>query len=122
MDFLKEEGYVPKIDDDGDVLFKYQGDKYFISIDEEDTQYFRMFFLGDWECENDGEKARLFKAASDTNYEMKIAKTFIINDTTIVVIIECLLNDEKDFKINLARWLDVITSAIDTFNEKMKAE
>ncbi|MBO4658041.1 MAG: hypothetical protein J5637_00305 [Prevotella sp.] len=37
MSFLKEEGYVPTIDEDGDIQFKREGDVYFISVSESDS-------------------------------------------------------------------------------------
>ena len=119
MDHLKEEGYVPKIDDDGDIAFKCEGDKFYIQLDEEDIQFFRMIFLGNWECEDEEEKIRMYKAASDTNRGMKMVKTSIRDDSTVTVAIECLLNNAEYFTINFARWLSAMKSAIETFKEKM---
>lgn len=33
-DFLREEGYVPQIDKDGDIVFKVEGGTYLIILDE----------------------------------------------------------------------------------------
>lgn len=35
--FLKEEGYQPSIDSDGDIKFKRQGDVYFITVSDKDS-------------------------------------------------------------------------------------
>lgn len=45
--FLKEEGYMPEIDSDGDIMFKKEGVKYFVSIDKKDTHpfYISLFLL-----------------------------------------------------------------------------
>lgn len=37
MLFLKEEGYMPELNTNGNIQFKKEGDKYFISIDKRDT-------------------------------------------------------------------------------------
>lgn len=34
FDFLKEEGFVPSIDSDGDILFKTEGSKYYVIVSE----------------------------------------------------------------------------------------
>jgi hypothetical protein len=128
MDFLKEEGYVPKIDDDdddGDITFKFEGDRYFIPVDEKDLKYFRMYAVWKWECKDDGERTKLFKAASDTNLELKLVKTSIGGEygkETVITIIETLLNNEEDFKVNLSRWLAALKEAIDTFGELLEKE
>lgn len=41
-EFLREEGYSPKTDDDGDILFKAEGKSYLIIFDDEDEQFFRI--------------------------------------------------------------------------------
>jgi len=40
MEYLRQEGYVPTIDADGDIQFKVAGDVYFIIINETDLQFF----------------------------------------------------------------------------------
>ena len=44
MSYLKSEGYQPSIDEDGDIKFKRQGDIYFVSVSDKDTNpyYIRL--------------------------------------------------------------------------------
>lgn len=37
MSYLREEGYQPSIDSDGDIKFKRQGDVYFVSVSDNDS-------------------------------------------------------------------------------------
>lgn len=37
MYFLKEEGYMPELDSDGDILFKKEGMKYHVAVSDIDT-------------------------------------------------------------------------------------
>ena len=44
MSFLRDEGYQPSIDDDGDIKFKRQGDIYYVIVSENDESpmYIRL--------------------------------------------------------------------------------
>lgn len=44
MSFLQEEGYVPELDTDGEIMFKKEGTKYYIGIDnrDESPMYLRI--------------------------------------------------------------------------------
>jgi len=42
MEYLRQEGYMPSIDDDGDIIFKVAGNSYFIIIDENALQFFQI--------------------------------------------------------------------------------
>lgn len=45
MSFLQEEGYVPELETDGDIMFKKEGTKYYIEIDKRDESpmYLKLF-------------------------------------------------------------------------------
>ena len=48
FDFLKEEGFVPELDSDGDIKFKSEGQNYYISVSKTDdnpmyVSFFRIF-------------------------------------------------------------------------------
>jgi hypothetical protein len=125
MDFLKEEGYVPKVNNNGDVTFKYEGERFYIDIDEKDPEYFCMYAVGNWKCETDEEKQRLYNVVYDANIEIKMVKTFIfkentVNENTVVTAIECLVNNEEYFKKNFIRWSDTLKGTINRLCEKMK--
>ena len=65
MDYLREEGYMPSIDEDGDILFKVAGDSYYIIIDEDDLQFFQIygFKFGFGSIANRSEGGKLFGQA-----------------------------------------------------------
>ena len=44
MDYLRVEGYVPTIDEDGDISFKKEGDLYFVFLDEKESAPFYLTF------------------------------------------------------------------------------
>ena len=63
FNYLKEEGFLPRVDDDGDVVFKREGGTYFLKADEEDKQYFQLVFPAFWKLEDPGEDTQ--KAGDD---------------------------------------------------------
>jgi hypothetical protein len=151
MLYLEKEGYVPNIDKDGFVNFKYPeldeedehciGYKYTeldeetvgafarlpydgvcsIEIDTDDGTFVRLIYIGFWGALNTlGEKRleeRLYKAASETNAEMKLTKTFVIDKHLVFVTIGMMETpDQYDFD----RMLDALRETIVMFEEKMK--
>jgi len=42
MDFLRNEGYAPSFDDDGDIKFKKEGDLYYVLVDEKQSSPFYL--------------------------------------------------------------------------------
>lgn len=54
--FLAEEGYAARIDDDGDVVFKCERMTFFISADEDDEDFFSLVCPHFWPI--DSEEAR----------------------------------------------------------------
>ena len=81
-DFLKEEGYSPKTDDDNDITFKVEGRSYLIMLDDEDDEFFRIVFPGFWSIETPDERLRVERAALKTTAETKVAKVFTVRDNT----------------------------------------
>ena len=118
LNFLKEEGYVPSLDKDGDILFKVTGDTYYILVDENDLQFFQIYMginLG---------KTKLADALNATNYanrRSKVAKAYISQDGKSVVIkIELLLNKPEDFKQLFSRCMLIMKNAEEHFLSELK--
>jgi tetratricopeptide (TPR) repeat protein len=122
VDYLKEEGYVPKIDESGDIEFKFEGDYYWIELEEDDEDYFRLYTAGDWGCKNDEEKIKLLKAASEASAQIKFVKVFVRGDDTVFTSVEVILNNRDDFKTNFERWLSVLQGGLDALRESMNSE
>jgi len=113
MQYLREEGYLPSLDEDGDILFKVSGNNYFIIIDENDFQNNILFFriytgvsLGDFLPED------ALSAANYINMHSKVAKIYISSDGRSAAInTELLLANPQDFKTILSRALSLMRFA-----------
>ena len=79
--FLAEEGYAPKIDEDGDVVFKCEGMVFFISVDD-DAEYFRLVCADFWSIDSHAERDRVVHAAAAVNSLVKVAKVYPVRDDT----------------------------------------
>ncbi|MCL2440962.1 MAG: YbjN domain-containing protein [Treponema sp.] len=118
MEHLRQEGYLPSIDEDGDIQFKVSGDNYFIIINESDLQFFQIymgFSLTAFSIDD------LLNAANSANRRSKVAKTTISSDGKIASItVELLLNSPNDFVPVFARSLSLIRNAEGIFRSQLR--
>ena len=109
MEHLRQGGYLPLIDDDGDILFKVSGDNYFIIINEDDIQFFQVymgFSLGAVSAEE------ALDAANISNRRSKVAKVAISSDGKIASITaELLLDNPAGFAPVFSRALSLMRNA-----------
>ena len=123
MQYLREEGYLPSLDGDGDILFKVSGNNYFIIIGENDFQNNLLFFriytgvsLGDILPEN------ALAAANYINMHSKVVKVYISSDgRSIAINTELLLTNPQDFKSVLSRALSLMRFAESNFFSQLGA-
>jgi hypothetical protein len=117
-DYLRQEGYVPSVDKDGDIQFKVAGDSYFIIIDDIDLQFFQIytgFSLGDVSLQD------ALNAANYSNRSSKVVKVAFSSERKVVSITaELLLNDPKDFIPVFSRAISLIRNAEKNFMAQLK--
>jgi hypothetical protein len=119
--YLKAEGFSASLDEDGDVVFKYEGGNYYISVDESDLEFFSLYYPNFWELESDSEKAQAKTAALMVTNTTKIAKVFFTrNETQVSINAETLLTAPSDFKQVFKRMLSVIAAARGKFITEMQ--
>jgi hypothetical protein len=118
MQYLREEGYLPSVDEDGDILFKVSGNNYFIIIDESDPQFFRIYTgvsLGSFLPED------AQTAANYANMRSKVVKVYISSDGRSAAInTELLLPDPQGFKPVLSRALSLMRLAENNFFSQLR--
>ncbi len=119
--YLKEEGYQPAIDEDGDVRFKKEGKTYFIQVDEKDEAFFRICFPNFWEIENDEERRNVLAACDYANALSKVAKIFTVHDD-VWGSVEIFVDDPEGFKPIFSRCMSALQNAVRNFVEKMKKD
>ncbi|MBK8980104.1 MAG: hypothetical protein IPM29_29745 [Planctomycetes bacterium] len=117
--FLREEGYAPKLDDDGDVTFKYEGGFYLILIDAEDEEFFRLVYPGFWAISDDAERARVERAALLASAQTKVVKIFPVRDDTWAAI-EMFCSPPDVFKSVFRRSIGALRAGVQNFIKHMR--
>jgi len=121
LEHIRTEGFVPSIDDDGDILFKCEGRSYFVILDENDEQFYRIAFPNFWSIDDDAERERVIHAASQATTKTKVAKIFPVKDDTWASV-ELFLSGPEEFSAVFSRSLSALQSAVRTFREAMATE
>jgi len=105
-DFLRAEGYQPSIDDDGDVAFKYQGDKFWVSVEEYDDGYYvKLFSVMSAEDTN---RRGVLEACAQTMAAYKYVRCYPVKSS---IIYECTsyFSNLYQFKLLFPDLMQVLT-------------
>lgn len=96
QEFLKEEGFMPTIDDEDNSLnFKKEGTLYWFSFGGSNPLYIEFHRSG-LKCE-DADKALVLQAVNAANLKVRCAKA-MFNDTSISFAIEMYCHSAEEFK------------------------
>jgi hypothetical protein len=118
IEHLRQEGYVPSVDIDGDIQFKVAGDNYFIIIDDNDLMFFQVY-LG-FKLDDISPQDAL-NAANYSNRSSKVVKvTFSSERKVVSITAELLLNDPKDFIPVFKRAISLIKTAENNFMAQLR--
>ena len=120
LNYLKTEGYVPNLDSDGDVHFKYEGGHYFACFHNDDPGFFRIIYPKFWSIDDEDERERVIRAANRTTARTKVAKIFTVEDETWGSI-ELFISDFAQIEKFFPRMMSALKAAINTFVETVRA-
>jgi hypothetical protein len=118
--FLREEGFLPRIDEDGDVIFKFEGRTLFISVQESDAQYFRIVMPSFWEIDDEAELIQALRAANEINRKIKVATIVIQGDKDVSSNAEMFIEREPDLEQFFLRTVKVLVQAASDFSDLMR--
>lgn len=101
--FLKEEGYVPEIDSDGDIKFKKEGKIYYVQISKVDKSpmYVRMYKY--YTYSESFTRAKIAKALESTNLNKGVK--ILCFDNSYYYQSEQYLNNAETFKFTFYKLL-----------------
>jgi len=120
ISYLREQGYLGNIDQDGDIEFKAEGSTFYIIVDSRDLKSFRILFPNFWEIESEAEKAKAYKAANYINRTTKIAKVYLNSrEDDVSMDANIFIDKPEDFKLFFRRMIDLLVEERREFWEKM---
>lgn len=118
IDFLEGEGLEGTIDRDGDVQFSYSDRTYFIEVNEDDNEFFRVVLPNIWPIESVQEGLQVVQACDEVNRTMKCTKAYVTNDD-VWIAVELFVGSPDDFKSVFTRCLSAIEQGLETFVDEM---
>ncbi|MFB5083586.1 T3SS (YopN, CesT) and YbjN peptide-binding chaperone 1 [Symbiobacterium thermophilum] len=113
-EYLKEEGYVPRYDSDGDIVFKVEGLTYLLFASEDDEPFFRLCLPNIWKVESAAERERALAAACRVNAEIKVVKLHPVEDN-VWSSVEMLIDPPEGFKPVFDRALKIVRLGAERF-------
>ena len=118
MDMLEDEEIEGWIDSDGDVQFEYNERTFFIEVNENDPEFYRIVLFNIWPIESSAEHMQALQAVDAVNRDAKVAKAYTINDN-VWIAVELFIDSPLEAKSIFRRCLDSIESAVEAFVEEM---
>ncbi|MDR2144693.1 MAG: YbjN domain-containing protein [Treponema sp.] len=120
VSYLTEQGYQPSIDSDGDIIFKVEGGTYYIAVDEDDLQSFRIVFPNFWEIESPSEKVQVRDVANYINRTTKVVKLWLNSrEDNVSMEVNIFIGKPEDFKLHFRRIINLLLAERREFLEKM---
>ncbi len=118
---IQSMGYIPTIDNDGDIVFRYQMKDLYVMIGDDDDPYLSVVFPQFYEIE-DGEDALVLAACNKITRDVKMAKVYI-DQTFRNVSSSCefFYTDEESLTQNITQSLRIL-GIIRTVFRNAKAE
>jgi hypothetical protein len=119
MNFLKEQGFTPQVDEDnGNILFKYQMSTFIFFNNDEDEEFFQLAFPGIFDVTEDN-REMVLEAANKVNSAMKVAKVIVPNDS-VWVLFEVILDKSPEVGSIIERGLNILQHARQEFYEVLQ--
>ena len=119
---LTDEGYRPKLDDDGDIIFKAEGKPYYLQISADDLQFVRLAAYGVWTIESPAELEVAYRVTSAISARFKAAKAFVAEDENVHVTLEVLVPSPEAFGGLFPRLLSILQSAARELGDDMRQQ
>ncbi|MEF2279618.1 hypothetical protein V3W47_15090 [Deinococcus sp. YIM 134068] len=120
LDYLAEEGFRPRLDEDGDVYFKYEGSTYIVVTGTNDPTALAVVLPYFWPLEDAAERTRALEAAMLAQHSVRIGRVTVFDDN-VSASVNAYLPDADSFRAVLLRSVDGLRFLSVQFREQMRA-
>lgn len=117
--FLKDKGYSPEVDSDGDIKFTYNERRYYITLDMKDKNFFRLARLANLKLDSDSDITKAIKICHEITRDVKITKVYWLNGQ-LWASSEIILEDPDEYAAIFDRVLRLTESAYLKFEKRWK--
>ena len=118
--YLKSQGYNPSVDSDGDVNFTAKGQRFYISVRENDLQSFQLVLSNFLDIGNVSNRLKALETASAVTRTTPVVRLYITSSGKIAIDSYIFLAKPDDFKEHLNRLVNIMVQARDEFLAAMK--
>ena len=113
---LKAEGFAPKTNREGHLVFKFEGLPYVIELEDRDEMFLRLAFKDFWMFDKASGHLGALIGALHATAETKVAKVSVRNGE-VTASVELFLGSPEHFRPVILRSLGALKSAVNHFME-----
>ena len=117
LDFLRKEGFLPEVAENGNVVFKYQMTTFVFFVDENDEGFFQLAMPHIYDVTEDNRELVL-EAANRVNQSLKVMKACVV-DNSVWLMFEILLDATPDVKDIMPRALSILMGSRQAFYQEL---
>ena len=118
FEYLKEQGLCPKVDDDGDIVFKYQMLTFVFFEDDGDERFVRLGVPNIFQATDDN-RMIVLGAVNELNAMIKVVKACVVRDH-VWLSAESLLDGTPQLNDIVPRLLNILVKARIQFAQLME--
>jgi hypothetical protein len=119
LSYLRDRGYEPYIDQDGDVQFRDQGLTYYLRIDAEDPSFLRLVLPNFWPIESEVEYEHARRACGEINRQVKAVKVYL-QSNNVWLTVENFMASPESLPTYFDRCLDAAQFGVRAFRVEMQ--
>ena len=113
FNYLKEEGLVPKFNDNGNIAFKYQMRNFLFFVDDNDNAFFNLTLPCIYDVTDDNRMA-VFEAMNQVNESTKVVKLTIANNS-VWCATEIMMDSTPEMEDLVPRLLNILLTSREKF-------
>ena len=118
MNFLKEQGFCPQVDEKGSIIFKYQMSTFIFMNNDDDEEFFQLAFPSIFDVTEENRELVL-ETANKINCRLKVAKVNVPNDD-VWVLFEVILDQSPEVGSIIERGLNILMHTRQAFYEALQ--